>query len=127
VQDGEYLLKKNNVTIDKKAPGVKRLPFSSDDMYSLIQQQPNTMFLGVAKAGLWVNSFTSKGKKTKFKTWLNKNLGHEPVIFQDNQIQRTIDQMSLFLNNNGFFNSQISTEISRKGKILTPADSAQSR
>lgn len=116
VQKDEYLLKKNIVGIDKTATGVKRLPFSSDDIHSLIQQQPNDKFLGVAKVGLWINSVSGKGKSTKFKTWLNKRLGHEPVILQDNQIKRSIDQMSLFLDNNGFFNSKITNEIYRKNK-----------
>jgi len=119
VQEDEYLLKKNVVTIDKKPAGGKNIPFGTDDFYGLIQQQPNDKLLGIVKVGLWVNSATSKGKETKFKGWLNKNLGQEPVILQENQIQRTLEQMALFLDNNGFFNSEITSEVTRKNKKAT--------
>ncbi|MCF8366852.1 MAG: hypothetical protein K9H16_13775, partial [Bacteroidales bacterium] len=119
VPDDEYLLKKNVVTINKKTAGVNKINFSTDDLDALILQQPNDKLLGIAKIGVWVNSFTARGKETRFKKWLNKSLGQEPVIFEDSKIARSLDQMDLFLNNNGYFNSDVSTNIITKKKKVT--------
>lgn len=116
IPENQYLLKKNIVNINRKTSGEKDIPLSSDDLYVLLEQQPNDKFLGTLKVGLWVNSFTSKGKQTKLKGWLNKTLGQDPVILQENKIDRSISQLNLFLENNGFFNSTIDTEVSRKKK-----------
>ncbi len=116
VPENEYLLKKNIVKINRQTSGEKDIPFGTDDIYTLIEQQPNDKFLGTLKIGLWFNSFTGKGKETKLKSWLNEKLGHNPVILQDNKIDRSIGQINLFLQNNGFFNSSINTEITRKRK-----------
>lgn len=121
VQDDEYLLKKNVININRKEAVEKETRVNTDDLYGLLQQQPNEKFLGLFKFGLWVNSFTSKGKETKFKKWLNRNLGQEPVILQSNKVNRSEDQIRLYLENNGFFNARISTEITRKKKKATVA------
>jgi outer membrane protein assembly factor BamA len=119
VPDGEYLLQSNKVTINKKASGVHDPEIGTDDLYSLIQQQSNDKILGIAKIGLWVNSFTSKGKQTRIKKWLSKSVGQEPVILEEIQVQRSLDMMNLFLNSNGYFNSELTTQISHHKKKAT--------
>lgn len=119
VQENEYLLKKNVISIHRDKNAKKDTRFSTDDLYNLLQQQPNDKMLGLFKFGLWVNSATSKGKETKFKGWLNRNLGQEPVILQGNMVERSEDQMKLFLENAGYFNANIETDIIKKKKKAT--------
>ncbi len=119
VKKDEYLLHKNKIEINKKECGIKDIDFTTDDLYGLIQQQPNKTFLGFIRFRLWVNSYASAGKQTKFKKWMGRKMGHEPVILDPFQIDRSVDQMELYINNNGFFNSVISTEIINKKKKAT--------
>ncbi len=119
VKEGEYLLDKNTVTIDKKHAGIQSPDFNQDDLYELVQQQTNDKLLGVFKLGVWVNSLTSKGKETRFKTWLDKTLGQDPVILNELMIGRSTDQMELFLNNHGYFHSDISTQVNTNDKKAT--------
>jgi outer membrane protein assembly factor BamA/predicted small secreted protein len=107
----EYMLHKNHIGIDKSHSGVKNLPFDADDMYSLLAQKPHPKFLGTIRFGLWVNSVTAIGKETKIKKWLNKKLGKPPVILDTFMIDRSEGQLRLFLNNNGFFHSDIDSQI----------------
>lgn len=116
VREGEYLLHKNKVEIDKSLSGVKNLKFSSDDLYGLIEQKPNKAILGILKPRLWINSYANKGNPGKLKKWLEKRVGKDPVVLDRFLIDRSVDQMTLFVNNNGFFNSKISTEVSTKKK-----------
>ena len=119
VPENEYLLRKNVVHINSESAGEKDLPFGTDDLYELLEQQPNDRLLGSLKIGLWANSYAAKGKSNWFKRWLDKSIGQDPVILQVNKIDRSLGQLNLFLENNGFFNSKIDTEILRKNKKAT--------
>lgn len=119
VGDDEYMLHKNNIKIDKSHSNVKDLPFDTDEMYSLLVQKPNSKFLGTLRFGVWVNSVTAKGKERRIKKWLNKKLGKPPVILDTFMIDRSISQLRLFLNNNGFFYSDINSTIKYHKKKAT--------
>jgi outer membrane protein assembly factor BamA len=109
-------LDKNSVSVDKSKTGLKELNFSTDDLKSIIQQKPNKKFLGIVRPGLWVNSFSSKGRQSKFKDWLNRKLGAEPVIFDPYMVDRSMDQMEQYLDNYGFFNSTVESRVLTKNK-----------
>jgi outer membrane protein assembly factor BamA len=119
VGDDEYMLHKNVIRIDKSQSNVKDLPFATDAMYSLLAQKPNPRFLNTFRFGVWVNSFTAKGKETRLKKWLNKKLGKPPVILDTFLIDRSKSQLHLFLNNNGFFYSDINSTIKYHKKKAT--------
>ncbi len=116
VGEGEFLLDKNSISLDKSKTALKDLNFSPDDLSGIIQQKPNKRFLGIIRPGLWVNSFTAKGRQSKFKKWLNRKLGTEPVIFDPFMVDRSIDQMEQYLDNYGFFNSTVESQVITKNK-----------
>jgi len=116
VGEGEYLLDKNSISLDKSNTGQKDLNFDPDELDGIIIQKPNKKFLRVFRPGVWVNSMASKGRQTKFKKWLDKSFGREPEIFDPYLVDRTIDQIDQYLDNYGFFNSLISHEVSKKNK-----------
>ena len=116
IAEGEFLLDKNSIALDKTNTGLKELNFESDDLYGIIQQKPNKKLLGIMRPRVWVNSFANKGKQTKFKKWLNKTLGTEPVIYDPYSADRSADKMAQYLNNYGFFNSQVTPEVTEKDK-----------
>lgn len=116
IDEGEYLLHKNKIEIDKSRTGLKDTGISPDELSGLTQQKPNRRFLGFIRFGVWVNSVTGKGRPTRFKKWIDKNLGKDPVVMDAFQIDRTRELMELYLNNNGFFNSEIITTVSTRKK-----------
>jgi outer membrane protein assembly factor BamA len=116
VGEGEFLLDKNSVSIDRSNTGQKDLNFDPDEINGIIQQKPNKKLLWIFRPRVWVNSMTSKGKQTKFKKWLNRSLGSEPVIFDTYMVDRSINQIEQYLDNYGYFYSRITSEVTRKNK-----------
>ncbi len=116
LKDNEFLLTRNSITIDKSRLHDEPLNFDPSDLPGLLQQKPNSNFLGIIRFGVWVNSVTSSGKSTKFKRWLNKNLGQEPIIHDPFLVDRSVDQLKLYINNHGYFNSVILPQAKKKSK-----------
>jgi len=116
VGEDEFLLDKNIIHLDKSKTGLKDLNFSPDNLNGILLQKPNKKFLWIFRPGLWVNSYAAKGRQSKFKNWLNRKLGKDPVIYDPFMVDRTIDQMELYLNNYGFFNSKIDSRLYTKNK-----------
>lgn len=118
-KDGEQLLVKNTVHIKNPTPGLKYSGLEVDELPGLIQQKPNKKLLGTVRFGVWMHSITSAGKETRFKKWLNRKFGHEPAILDKYLIDRSVDQITQYLNNCGFFSSEIDTSISVRKKKAT--------
>ncbi len=117
-KDSEFLLSKNSIILDKSKSKVEKLNFEASDFPDLLQQKPNKKLLGMVRFGIWVNNFATTGKSTKFKKWLNRNLGEEPVIYDQFLVGRSVDQLTLYLDNHGFFNSIIDPQTKfRKKKV----------
>ncbi|OQX78282.1 MAG: hypothetical protein B6D64_07030, partial [Bacteroidetes bacterium 4484_276] len=116
VAEGEYLLDKTSIALDKSNTGLKELNFDTDNLYGIIRQKPNKKLLGIMRPRVWVNSFVNKGKQTKFKKWLDKALGSEPVIYDPYSADRSADKMTQYLDNYGFFNSRVTPEVTKKDK-----------
>lgn len=115
VPQGDYLLKKNNLTlVDKKQ-------LTSDarnlEIEEYIQQRPNKKLFGVAAAlGFYNATDTSKnGWWQKF--WRNK-MGQPPVILDSNLIKESTSEIELYLISNGYFNSKVidSVTVNKKRK-----------
>src|SRR6187402_1771648 len=68
----EYLLNKNIIKSTNKelSTGAK----------SILKQKPNRKILGNFKFHLGVYNLANNGKQTKFKKWVKKTIGEEPVV-----------------------------------------------
>lgn len=93
LKENELLLVKNEIEVNNPN---KNLNIS--DLHSLIQQKPNKRFIGVIPFGLWVNSFFKK-------------LGAQPVVLDKSLIAESEKQIGQYLNNLGFYDSKIGTNI----------------
>ncbi|MBE0648533.1 MAG: BamA/TamA family outer membrane protein [Bacteroidales bacterium] len=109
VPDGSYLLVKNKIEIDTKK-------ISKDALAGYYQQEPNKKFLGLFRPGITFYNWGVKGKDSKFKKWLRTKIGSAPVILDTNSVSIGIKQMGLYLNNIGYFNSELSDTITYKKK-----------
>jgi outer membrane protein assembly factor BamA len=103
IPDGKYLVRKNLITYIGKKPEV-------EDISNYIKQKPNKKFLGLY-IRLGIYNVYSQGKTTKFRERIKTNLGEEPVVLDTNITNNSLKQIKLYLNNKGYFNSQIEKKI----------------
>lgn len=111
-QKHEYLLVKNKFTVDNKK-------ISTDDLEGYVQQIPNDKLFGMFRTNIALYNMGSKGKDSKFKKWLRTKVGDAPVILDTSLVAISRKQMKLFLNNKGYFHSQVTDSISYHKKKAT--------
>ena len=108
----EYALIKNTVKVE----GVKSTQF--DDLIDLVRPVPNKKFMGIfpIKVSLWAyhqpkfDSITNKIKDSKFNQWLRKN-GEPTVLFDTNDMYRSMKQIDLAMFKSGYFDATTRTEV----------------
>ena len=110
IPEGEMILKNNIVDIHSKD-----VEFSKSDISSCIAQASNPKFLGFMPL-TWVY-YKTENKDSKFIKWINKTMGEKPVYFNNDLKETSVAQISKYLNDVGYFNSAISTEIKNKRGI----------
>lgn len=95
----EYLLKKNKVVL------VDDKELDKAELSRYIRQKPNTgYFFGKWKFKLqWKNIWYNK----------KKNKPRPAVILDTNSIKRSVKQLNIFLQNKGYYNSTITTNVRR--------------
>jgi outer membrane protein assembly factor BamA len=96
---------KNKVSMNKNT-------LSTSDLSSLIRQIPNKKSLSTY-LNIRIYNYTIKGKETGFKRWLKKAFGAEPVILDTLITDNTAKQMNYYLENHGYFYSNVSYTIHR--------------
>jgi outer membrane protein assembly factor BamA len=110
----EYLLIKNKFKIN--TPKV-----SEDELSGYIQQTPNKKLFGLFRANIACYNMGSKGKDTKFKKWLRTKAGTAPVLVDTNMATVSLKQMRLYLNNKGYFHSELRDSVvykKKKAKVI---------
>lgn len=96
VPEGKYLLNKVSVRVDDKR--IKR-----QDLKPKIRQKENLRILGSLKFHLWLYNLSSINKQDG---WF-KRIGEAPVIFEEGQSERSIEQLRVYMNNKGYYNASI--------------------
>jgi len=133
IKESEYLLQKNKININKKG-------LNKDEIKGYIKQQPNRKIIGFFKFHLNVYNLGCKSfpedielklKNTpiikkyvdnilKFDSIYKYNLrtiiGEPPVILDTNLAIATSKQIQLYLQNKGYFNSDIKVKFNLKNK-----------
>lgn len=114
LNDGEYLLVKNEVTANRK-----EIPTQTEIIY-LVKPVACHQTLGLFpwKSGIYRSAIPKEGRKdTKFKQWVRKNLGEEPVLLDSSSVEYSRSQIQQYLYNNGYFVSEVESSINiRKRK-----------
>ncbi len=86
-----------------------------DKLESFIKQKPNRQILSLFRFHLWVYNLGTYGKQSKFNNWL-KSIGEEPSIVDSDMTERSKQQLQLYLQKNGFFESVVTNSLVAKGK-----------
>lgn len=108
VPDDKYLLYSSKVKIIDKA--VKR-----DAPKSYIKQKPNKKIFGWIRFHLGLYNLSNIKKEKGIHKFLRK-IGEEPVIYDPYLTERSLNQLRIFMENKGYYNSLIYDSIYFKGK-----------
>ena len=101
VPEGEMILKKNVVEIHSK-----EVNFSKSDISPYIAQTSNPKILGLMPL-TWVYYKTENKNNKRIVNWINKTVGEKPVYFNNEMKESSITQISEYLNDIGYFNSEV--------------------
>jgi outer membrane translocation and assembly module TamA len=100
----QYLLQKNKIQIDSKA-------IDKNALEGYYRQVPNKRTLLLFKLPLSVYNFSQLGKERKWKNWMARVIGEEPVIYDSMLVQRTALQFDRYLRNQSYYNAKISHQV----------------
>jgi outer membrane protein assembly factor BamA len=103
VPENERLL--SRVQIKHDARDVSR-----DDLKSYLRQQENLRILGFWKLYLGIYNLSGQDTSKWINRWL-RNIGEDPVIFDSTLVDRSVEQMGLFMRNRGYYLSQVGDTI----------------
>ena len=111
VPNDKMILKNNIVDINSKD-----VDFSKSDISHYISQSATPKFLGLMPQ-TWIYYKTENKTDKKLYKWINETIGKKPVYFSNDLKEKSVSQISKYLNDIGYFNSGISTQIKNKGGI----------
>ncbi|MBL7916648.1 MAG: BamA/TamA family outer membrane protein [Bacteroidia bacterium] len=97
--ENKYMLHKNTIRSNK--------PELNESVTSILKQKPNRKILGVFRFHLGVYNLANRGKQTKFKSWVKRTIGEEPVVLDSVLTAKSRVQVKQFLQNNGYFNAVV--------------------
>lgn len=96
----KYLLAHNKLLMSKNA-------IDATELKNLFKQKPNKKNLRLyLNIRFW--NYATKGKETGFKRWVKNTFAAEPVLLDTALAESTVKQIEYYLNNHGYFNSDIS-------------------
>ncbi len=99
--DGQYLLNKSTIKTDRSE--------YKEEMGGILKQKPNRRILGIFRFHLGIYNLANQGKDTtKFKEWVKRTIGEEPVLVDSKLTQRSTDQLNIYMHNHGYFHAMVS-------------------
>ena len=110
IPEDKMILKNNVVEIYSQD-----VDFTKSDISPYIIQSSNPKFLGIMPL-TWLY-YKTENKSSKLFQWINKTAGEKPVYFNNEMKENSVEQISKYLNDIGYFNSGISTKIKNKKGI----------
>ncbi|MGQ9620453.1 MAG: translocation and assembly module lipoprotein TamL [Bacteroidales bacterium] len=107
VSDNESLLDRNYVKINRD--NIKK-----SEIYPYIRQKPNKRIFG-ARFHLGLYNLSNIKKEKWPHNWL-RNIGEEPVIFDQNSVDKSVEQIRAYLISKGYFDNKVleTIEIAKK-------------
>lgn len=101
---GGYLHVSNTIKTD-------RAGINGDDLLNFAQPEPNKKFLGLLRPRVWFYDLFSRGKETRTKLFFRNGLGQAPVLLDSALVDNSLNPMTIYLNNKGYFGASVSREI----------------
>ncbi|MDB5024611.1 MAG: BamA/TamA family outer membrane protein [Mucilaginibacter sp.] len=86
------------------------------ELKGLLRPKPNSKILGM-RVKLWIYYKTKTNKKKGLRHWLNTKFGQPPVLISEVDVDKNSQILQNRLQNEGYFQSQVSGDTTSKGKI----------
>lgn len=113
VPEGQYLVRKNKVVIEKEGSGIDKSALSK-----YISLKPFREGLST-NLPTWYYYQSERHPKSQFWKWMNKSFGKDPSYYDVAGANNSAHQMELYLNNIGYFNSNVRYDVETRGKKAT--------
>ena len=108
VPDNEYLLNNNKLETGEGE-------YNKRELNNYIKQNPNKKII-FWKFYLSLYNLSSPKKDNGFNNWLRR-IGEPPVIYDESQVMKSAEQLTLYMRNKGFYNVEVTdTTQFRKGR-----------
>ena len=122
VPEGKHLIAKNTVVTNKK-----KTTFSKSDLSSYIIQKPyRKRFTTGFK--VWIYYVTEGKTHKRFQRWMRNRFGTKPEYYDKALADKSSQQIELYLDNVGYFNSTVTNEVvfkRHKAKVKYNVDVAE--
>ncbi len=105
VPEGKHLVAKNTVITDKK-----KTTFSKSDLASYIIQKPYRKRFST-NFKIWIYYVTEGKTHKKVPKWFREKFGTKPEYYDKAIADKSSQQIELYLDNVGYFNSQVTNEV----------------
>ena len=109
VPEGQYLVKKNKVSIENEYKSVSKSGLSK---YISRKQYKN---FWETNFHIWVYYKADRNKESKAWQWMNRNFGREPIYYDKTEANSSSKQMVRYLDNVGYFHSTVTHSVKTKG------------
>lgn len=120
VPDGNYLLVKNKIRyLDKQ------MDVDQEEVATFLKQKANRKQWG-SYVRIRIYRAFNHGKDTKFKAWVKRTLGEEPVLYDSMLSDQSAHQLRLYLHSQGYFNASVERRI-HFGKKYAPSGTTSKR
>lgn len=126
LSDGEYLLHKIRIEDDKSVPRKERIRAYELEKY--VRQSPNKRFLGT-NFYVWLYEHADPAKENRWNEWKRK-VGEAPVLLDMGLTQKSAQNLKVYMDSRGFFNSEASYEVdtvSRRKRAMVTFRTRQHR
>lgn len=107
LSEGEYLLRKVRIEEDAATPRKERIRASELEKY--VRQSPNKRFLGT-NFYVWLYQHADSTKENWWNNWKRK-VGEAPVLLDMSLTQKSAQNLKVYMDSRGFFNSQAAFEV----------------
>ncbi|MBC7607628.1 MAG: BamA/TamA family outer membrane protein [Burkholderiales bacterium] len=117
--EGELLYVGPKIKVEGKEVSKKERKSLKKEFTGLVRPKPNKKILGL-RPKLYIYNLAGQPKKEKgFRSWLRNKVGEPPVLFSKVDLEFNKQVLQSYSENRGYFNTQIATDSTRKGKKAT--------
>lgn len=107
VPEGDYLLSKNKVETSKKV-------IPENQLKSYVIQRPNKKLFGL-RFYLFLYNLTNLEKEKWPHSWLRR-VGEEPVVYNGELTENSVQRISQFLENKGYYYAEVDDTVKFRGR-----------
>ncbi len=115
VPEGQYLLDKVSISIDGETDATDK------ELYYFLRQTPNHKVLGFAKLQLATYSLSGRDTTKWYNRWL-RNIGQEPVIYNQELTDASAKQLKQALINRGYLDATVTADTMSTGSRRLAVD-----